>query len=254
MDRFSVCHPITAAWEGGWADHPDDPGGKTMYGVTEGTYHGWLKSRGEPPRPVRQITKAEALEIYRDNYWAPTAGRYNLVPGVDLATYDASVNSGVSRGVKWLKAAVGSNNHADTVKAICRKRLGFMQSLAIWKTFGRGWGNRVADIEAKGVKMALEAMAVSKASRKLILKGEAESAERDEKTAKTNAGASGTAGAASGGAAAGGETIDPSTFDPTTGWMLAVAAVFALIIAVHFIAKARAAKARKAAYQREARI
>ncbi len=56
------------------------------------------------------------------------------------------------------KAAAGSNDHSVTVKKICKARLGFMQSLKIWKTFGKGWSRRVADIEVKGVAMALAYM------------------------------------------------------------------------------------------------
>ncbi|CUX63012.1 MULTISPECIES: hypothetical protein [Agrobacterium] len=88
-------------------------------------------------KPVCNISLSEAL-IYREKYWNPTAVKFNLFPGVDLAVYDASVHSGVSRGIKWLKSATGSNDHAGTVKRICRARLSFMQSLAIWKQFGKG--------------------------------------------------------------------------------------------------------------------
>jgi lysozyme family protein len=120
MSRFETCNAITAKWEGGWSDHPADPGGKTMYGVTEAVYHAWLKKQGKAIKPVRNITKAEALEIYRAQYWAPTAGKYNLVPGVDLATYDAGVNAGVSRAIKWLvQGASKGNDHVVTVKGIC---------------------------------------------------------------------------------------------------------------------------------------
>ncbi len=44
MDRFEACHAITAKWEGGWSNHKADPGGKTMYGVTEAVFHAWLKA------------------------------------------------------------------------------------------------------------------------------------------------------------------------------------------------------------------
>ncbi|MEO4045252.1 glycosyl hydrolase 108 family protein [Hoeflea sp. CAU 1731] len=157
-DRFNICHAITAKWEGGWSNHSTDPGGKTMYGVTEATYHAWLKKRKLPAKPVKTITYAKALRLYKDEYWRPTAVKYNLVPGVDLAVYDAAVNSGVSRGIKWLRAGSGPADHTVTVRNICRKRLSFMQSLKIWKTFGKGWSNRVADIEVKAVAMAAEAM------------------------------------------------------------------------------------------------
>lgn len=153
--KFRRCHEVTKTWEGGWSDHPADPGGKTMYGVTEAVYHAWLRQHGKPLRPVRQITAAEAEQIYFEQYWVPSGGP-TLANGVDLATYDAAVNSGVSRGRKWLLASIGGPDH-ETVKRICAKRLGFMRSLNIWNTFGRGWARRVADIEAKGVAWALTA-------------------------------------------------------------------------------------------------
>ncbi|WP_258571231.1 glycosyl hydrolase 108 family protein [Flavimaribacter sediminis] len=113
-DRFNICHAITAKLEGGGSNHAADPGGKTMYGVTEAT--AWLAKRKLPMKPVSKITYAEALRLYRDEYWQPTAIKYNLVPGVDLAVYDAAVNSSVSRGLKWLKASVGSSDHTVTAR------------------------------------------------------------------------------------------------------------------------------------------
>ena len=55
--------------EGGWSDHPADRGGKTMYGVTQGTYTAWRKKRGRPEASVRSLSKAEAREIYENEYW-----------------------------------------------------------------------------------------------------------------------------------------------------------------------------------------
>lgn len=156
--KFLRAHPVTAGWEGTWSNHPADRGGKTMYGVTEAVFWQWLDSRAQARRPVRSITEAEALSIYFSNYWRK-AGCEALFPGVDLATYDAAVNSGVSRGRKWLLASLDKQNRHDrTVKGICAKRLSFVHGLANWKTFGNGWGNRIADIQAKGVAWALQAI------------------------------------------------------------------------------------------------
>jgi lysozyme family protein len=98
-------------------------------GVTEAVYHAWLRQNGKPICPVRQITRADAEQIYFEQYWVPCDGT-TLAAGVDPATYDASVNSGVSRGRKWLLTSIGGPDY-DTVKRICAKRLGFMQSLNI---------------------------------------------------------------------------------------------------------------------------
>ncbi len=68
-DRFEACHHITAGWEGGWSNHPDDPGGATMYGVIQSVYDAYRKRKGLPTRSVRLITRTEALDIYRAEYW-----------------------------------------------------------------------------------------------------------------------------------------------------------------------------------------
>lgn len=245
-DRFEICHSITETWEGGWSNHKADPGGKTMYGITEAVYHAWLKVRGLPLRPVRNISRSEARAIYREQYWKPTAEAFALFPGVDLAVYDASVNSGVSRGVKWLKASAGSSDHSVTVKRICRARLGFMQSLKIWKTFGKGWGRRVADIEARGVVMALTAMGVTKSSIDHITKTETATA---TKQAKANDTAANTTGAGAGASAGTPAAVDASQLDATALWMLGAFVLVLTVATIVLIARSRAAKARAAAYQ-----
>lgn len=247
-DRFSICHAITAKWEGGWSDHPADPGGKTMYGVTEAVYHAWLKRQGKALKPVRNITMAEALAIYRAEYWAPTAERYNLVPGVDLATYDAGVNAGVSRAVRWLMGAVGGPDH-ETVKKICAARLSFKQGLAIWKSFGRGWTNRVVDVEAKGVKMALEAKAEKPAVQQKL--------EEEAKAADRKAKAQGTGAAGSGAGAGGGTQVAPEQVAPVAdqlaGWMLTGAIVALLLVGAFLAWRAYINRKRAKAYEKEAR-
>ncbi|CAN7577322.1 hypothetical protein LJR098_005453 [Rhizobium sp. LjRoot98] len=154
------------------------------------------------------------------------------------------MNSGVSRGLKWLKAASGSNDHSVTVKKICRARLSFMQSLKIWKTFGKGWGRRVADIEVRGVAMALAAMGATPGriqadarSEAAAAKTAAGSADRAAKTTAT--GAAGSAGA---------PVIDPSAVDASALWVLGGLAVVLAIAAVLLVIRQRAATARAEAY------
>lgn len=245
MDRFKICHAITAKWEGGWSDHPADPGGKTMYGVTEAVYHAWLRGKGRASKPVRDITMTEALEIYRDRYWLPTAVRYRLRPGVDLATYDAGVNAGVSRAIGWLAKAQGGPDH-QTVKKICAARLSFKQALSTWKTFGKGWTRRVADIEAKGVAMAL---AVAAEIYDVQQQLEDEAQEVKKKSAAQEAGGIGAGGGAAGGGAV---STTNAASDPAAGWIL-LALVLAFAGAAAFLIwRARINRERAAAYQAEA--
>lgn len=242
-DRFEICHPITATWEGGWSDHPADPGGKTMYGVTERSWHAYQDKKGMKRTPVRNITKAQALKFYRSEFWQ-AAGCDRLVPGVDLSVYDASVNSGISRGRKWLAASVGGDDHAETVRKICRARLSFMQSLKIWKTFGKGWGRRVADIEVKGVAMALAFIGASETRIKADARIEAEAAKNAAKTADKTVKTTGATGGAAGGSIA----LDPGVVDSAAIWVLGGFIVAALVVATVMFVKKRAHDARAEAY------
>lgn len=163
--NFERCHAITAKWEGGWSDHPADNGGATMYGITIGTLRAW---RGKPVTKddVRKLTKAEALKIYRAWYWQPVRGD-DLPAGLDLVVYDLAVNSGPSRGAKFLQSAIGvpadghvgpetvnaakGVNVAATINRICDARLSWLRGLDDWKHFGKGWTNRVQDVRAKAL-------------------------------------------------------------------------------------------------------
>lgn len=159
--------------EGGYVDHPRDPGGATNMGITIGTLADW---RGEPvtKQDVRDLTRKEAGEIYRARYW--NAAQCDRLPsGVDLVAFDAAVNSGTRRGVRWVQSAVEVAEDGAvgpvTLKAVravdpatvitraCDERLAWLMRLGTWKTFGRGWRKRVESVR----KMALELSCKGKA-------------------------------------------------------------------------------------------
>jgi lysozyme family protein len=246
VDQFDRCHAVTAKWEGGWSNHAADPGGKTMYGVTEAVYHAWLREQGKPARPVRNISMAEALALYKSNYWY--AAKCNtLAVGVDLAVYDAAVNSGVSRGRKWLASSIGGTD-VETVKRICRTRLSFVQGLRTWSVFGKGWGRRIADIEAKGVAWAMAAAPATtpKVAKKRV-EAEAVKAEDLAKKQKTGAGGAGAAGG--GGAVATTDSADWVMLDTVV--VLGFAGV-TIAFVLWLLWRSRINKARAAAYKTEA--
>jgi lysozyme family protein len=92
--------------EGGWSNHPADKGGKTMYGVTQGTYDLFRKRKGRSQQSVAKVTKAEARELYDEEYWR--AAYCDKLPWpVSYMTFDAAVNSGPGRSVKWTQAGLG---------------------------------------------------------------------------------------------------------------------------------------------------
>jgi lysozyme family protein len=154
--------------EGGWADHPKDPGGATMKGVTIGTF-AQFKGRKVTKEELRNISDADLRAIYRRKYWDVVNGD-DLPAGLDFVAFDAAVNSGPSRGARWLQSALGvpadgkigrvtiaaaqAANPELAIDRACDERLAFLQRLKTWQTFGRGWGRRVADVRRVAKDMA----------------------------------------------------------------------------------------------------
>lgn len=168
-DRFLRCLAITLTHEGGYVDHPRDPGSATNLGVTIGTLSAEL-GRPATKSEVRALTVEKVRPIYRRRYWL-AAHCDACPPGLDLVNFDGSVNSGVKRGIRWLQKGVGARSdgvwgpetqkkvrqaygNPNAVKSACAARMGFLRALRTWGTFGRGWSRRVADIEARAVIMA----------------------------------------------------------------------------------------------------
>lgn len=113
------------AEEGGWSDHKADRGGATMFGVTQGTYTAWLKKQGKASKSVRGITHEEARGLYESEYWK-AASCDKLPWPISYITFDAAVNSGAGRAIKWTQAglnlpqdgAVGPRTIAAAQKAV----------------------------------------------------------------------------------------------------------------------------------------
>lgn len=166
--RFQACLAEVLRHEGGFVNHPSDPGGATNLGITKATLSEW---RGKPVTvdDVRNLTVDEAGEIYRARYWQPIRGDA-LPPGVDLAVFDGAVNSGPGRSARWLQqalgvaqdgiigpetlAAVGRAKPATLIIEICDARMAFLRSLSTWPTFGKGWTARVNEVQAAALRVA----------------------------------------------------------------------------------------------------
>lgn len=166
--NFAASLDAVLKHEGGWSDHPADPGGATNLGITLATLAAY-RGRKVTKADVKALTKQEAGRIYRDKYWDTVRGN-DLPKGLDFAVFDYAVNSGPSRAAKALQAILGVPQDgkigpltlaAATVKdtqwliaAYCRKRLSFLERLKTWRVFGRGWKRRVKETEALAFAMA----------------------------------------------------------------------------------------------------
>jgi len=157
--------------EGGYTNHPADPGGPTNFGITIADYRKYVKADARAA-DVQAMRLDEAKAIYRAAYW--DAMRCDELPaGLDYATFDYGVNSGVGRAVRVLQrllhmaddgrmtdtviAAVDQRDPAELIAALCDERLAFLKKLKTWPVFGAGWGRRVADVRTIALGMASQA-------------------------------------------------------------------------------------------------
>lgn len=165
--QFMKCVDLILVHEGGFADHPEDPGGATNLGITHKTLAAW---RGAPvtKEDVRNLTRDEACEIYRANYWN-ALNCDNLPAGVDLVAFDFGVNAGVGRAGKLLQSIVhveqdgqvgpitiGAAQSIDPgfiINAFSDGRLEHYRSLKHWETFKKGWTRRTSESRAAALAM-----------------------------------------------------------------------------------------------------
>jgi len=156
------------AHEGGYVNHPNDPGGPTKYGITLAVYRESGKP-GATAQHVQAMTQAEAKAIYRRRYWDVLCGD-DLPAGIDYAVFDYGVNSGPARAAKALQqllgvaadgrigpvtlAAARRHDPRSIVDRLCDERLAFLKRLGTWPVFGTGWSRRVADVRAAALALA----------------------------------------------------------------------------------------------------
>lgn len=205
LSNFEPSFKAMIRHEGGYVDHPADPGGATNLGVTIGTLSGWL-GRKATKAEVRALTVDAVKPIYRKNYWN-TIGGDGLPIGLDYCLFDVSVNSGPGKARQFRAATAGKfAKVTDEIKAVCARRRAFFQSLRTFKTFGKGWMRRVAEVEALAIRMALSAgtiltpTGINEALRKeaMTSAGTADAKTKQTKAAAGGAGAGGVATAAGG--------------------------------------------------------
>lgn len=175
MTAFDQAFDIVIGHEGGYSDNQSDPGnwtgGAVGKGVCKGTKYG-ISAASYPNVDIANLTLDEAKSLYKTGYWdklhLDTAD-----PGLALIAFDASVNNGVGAATKWLQGALGvaadgvfgsgtaaalkactGTKASEALVALHASRINMMAELPTWKTFGRGWSKRLAQIpfQAAGMK------------------------------------------------------------------------------------------------------
>jgi len=137
--------------EGGYVNNASDPGGETKWGIAKRSY---------PTLNIKELTRDQAKEIYRRDFWDRIDGN-RLHVDVAFQVLDAAVNHGRGNAIRWLQKAAGCADdgilgpisHAaisrvpavDLVLRFNAERLEFYTKLSTWSTFGKGWARRIAE-------------------------------------------------------------------------------------------------------------
>lgn len=171
MSAFDKCLPMLLKHEGGYVNHPRDPGGMTNLGVTRRV---WEDYSGKPAdeATMRALTPSKVAPLYKARYWTPV-GCDDLPPALAHCVFDFSVNAGPGKAAKYLQKLVGAatdgkvgratleavqafvraHGVAEAVRGYQQLRRTFYHGLSTFDTFGRGWIRRVDRVETEALKM-----------------------------------------------------------------------------------------------------
>ena len=160
-ENFDECLAHILRSEGGYVNHPQDPGGETNLGVTRRVWQDWVK-RELHDDEMRHLTPELVGPLYKARYWDAVHGDV-LPAGLDLCVFDCAVNAGVSRAIKFLQHAVGAvedgvlgpktlqlvndKNTTALIADFCAQREMHYKSLSTFATFGKGWMARLDRVE-----------------------------------------------------------------------------------------------------------
>jgi lysozyme family protein len=165
--NYDKCLETILHHEGGYVNHPKDPGGETNLGVTKRVYDEWGGNKN-----MKDLLVEDVAPIYRKNYWDRMKCD-DLPKGLDLCVFDFGVNAGTGRSAKYLQKMIGTTvdggigpntlkavwNYVDevgaegAVKNFQEARQGYYERLKTFETFGRGWTRRVTETTELAIKM-----------------------------------------------------------------------------------------------------
>ena len=153
--NYDKCLETILHHEGGYVNHPKDPGGETNFGISKRSY---------PDLDIANLTVEDAVNIYKRDYWDKVKCD-SLPTTLAFCLFDFSVNSGHKRAVSHLQSVVSEKIDGiigpKTLAAACNayeedplavinayqdSRLKFLKRLRTWDTFGKGWARRVEEV------------------------------------------------------------------------------------------------------------
>lgn len=170
---FAQAFRVVVGEEGGYTANPSDPGnwttGQCGGGRCAGTKFG-ISAAAYPGLDIAGITLEDARTLYRRDYWDRVQGD-SLPAPLALLVFDAAVNNGVGRAVRWLQQALGVavdgvpgeatlaavHRHVGDGAALMSEfqalRMTFMAGLPTWRTFGPGWARRLCRLPYEAIRM-----------------------------------------------------------------------------------------------------
>ena len=165
--NYQACLDMILHHEGGYVNHPKDPGGETNLGVTKRVYEEWGGTKD-----MKDLEVEDVAPIYRKNYWDRIKAD-DLPSGLDLCVFDFGVNAGTGRAAKYLQTMIGtvadggigpntlralanyveSEGVESTIKNYQAERQSYYERLSTFETFGRGWTRRVKETTESALEM-----------------------------------------------------------------------------------------------------
>ena len=166
-ENWQKCLEAILHHEGGYVNHPKDPGGETNLGVTKRVYEEWGGTKD-----MKDLEVEDVEPIYKKNYWDRVRAE-SLPSGLDLCVFDFGVNAGTGRAAKYLQTMIGTTadggigpntlralaNYVEsegveqTIRNYQAARQEYYESLSTFETFGKGWTRRVDETTEMAIGM-----------------------------------------------------------------------------------------------------
>jgi lysozyme family protein len=167
-NNFDRALKVVLKYEGGFVNHPSDPGGMTNLGITHKTYSNWI-GRDATEDEMRNLKLADVKPIY-SKFW----NKLNcdqLPSGLDLVVFDFAVNAGIKRSARLLQNLIGADEDGEigektirlaahyalnkpAISDFSNKRRAYYATLSHFSTFGKGWIRRTNEVSAIALSWA----------------------------------------------------------------------------------------------------
>ena len=165
--NYDKCLETILHHEGGYVNHPKDPGGETNLGVTKRVYEEFGGTKD-----MKDLTVEDVAPIYKKGYWDKMKGD-ELPNGLDLCVFDFGVNAGPGRAAKYLQTMIGTvadggigpntlaklkeyvdaNGLEKCIEDYQGARQSYYEKLSTFSTFGKGWTRRVDETTELALSM-----------------------------------------------------------------------------------------------------